>query len=130
MIHLPHFDALKRRLGLQTSAKEARIALSYNDFLATLRLFLAAVPVDEEWYLTTYEDVQKAVSAGHVASAKDHFVHDGYFEGRLPAPIEVNEDWYLKQYPDVQEGIRRGEFESAQTHFVSDGYREGRRPFP
>ncbi len=81
-------------------------------------------------YLTTYEDVARVVRASQITFAKEHFVRDGYFEGRLPAPVKVNEEWYLKQYPDVREGIRRGDFESAQKHFISEGYREGRRPLP
>jgi hypothetical protein len=58
-----------------------------------------------------------------------HFVHDGYFEGRLPFPIKVDERWYLAQHPDVADSIRQGLVESAQDHFERDGYREGRLPF-
>lgn len=121
---------LKRHLDLQTVRGEVRVSTSYASFLIMIRQLLNAVPVDEAWYLATYEDVRRAVQSGQVGSAKEHFVHDGYFEGRLPAPIEVNEEWYLAQYPDVREGIRRGDFESAQMHFISEGHREGRRPFP
>jgi hypothetical protein len=56
-------------------------------------------------------------------------VNDGYFEGRLPAPIRVDEAWYLRRYPDVAEGIRKGILTSAQEHFDMDGYKEGRLPF-
>ena len=78
---------------------------------------------------SSHSDVARVVRASQITFAKEHFVHDGYFEGRLPAPVKVNEEWYLKQYPDLRVGIRRGDFESAQKHVISDDYREGRRPF-
>jgi hypothetical protein len=56
-------------------------------------------------------------------------VSDGYFEGRLPAPVKIDEAWYLRRYPDVAEGISKGLLTSAQEHFEMDGYREGRLPF-
>ena len=76
-----------------------------------------------------YEDIARAVREGSIASAKQHFVDDGYFEGRLPFAVPVNERWYLEQYPDVAESIRKGVVASAEQHFAEDGYREGRLPF-
>ncbi len=61
--------------------------------------------------------------------ARDHFVHNGYFEGRLPFPIAVDERWYLTENPEVAEYIRAGRLTSGQQHFAQDGYREGRLPF-
>jgi hypothetical protein len=90
---------------------------------------IQGIEVDEEWYARAYEDIGNAVKSGVVGSAKQHFVHDGYFEGRLPFPIKVDERWYLAQHPDVADSIRQGLVESAQDHFERDGYREGRLPF-
>jgi hypothetical protein len=64
-----------------------------------------------------------------VKSAKDHFVSNGYFEGRLPAKVVVDEDFYITHYPDVAEGIHDGEIQSAQEHFDAHGFVEGRMPF-
>ena len=64
-----------------------------------------------------------------MASAREHFMHDGYFEGRLPFSLKVDERWYLTQNPGVAEYIRAGRLESGQQHFDHDGYREGRLPF-
>jgi hypothetical protein len=62
-------------------------------------------------------------------STRDHFVQNGYFEGRRPHEIEVDEEWYLAHYDDVAEGVETGEIGSASEHFHRHGYREGRLPF-
>lgn len=90
---------------------------------------IAGIEVDEAWYLQTYEDIAGAIKEGAVQSAKQHFIDDGYFEGRRPFPIKVDERWYLAQNPDVADSIGRGDIGSAQEHFDKDGYREGRLPF-
>lgn len=64
-----------------------------------------------------------------MASARQHFLDDGYFEGRLPFPMPVDERWYLEHYPDVAESVRKGVVGSAEQHFAEDGYREGRLPY-
>ena len=76
-----------------------------------------------------YEDIGAAIRDGKIASAKEHFVGDGYIEGRKPFEIRVDETWYVQRYPDVVESVRKGVVPSAQQHFDEDGYREGRLPF-
>jgi hypothetical protein len=115
---------------VSTIRGELRVSLSYDDFIKILRMMISGIEIDEEWYLATHEDIAKAVTTGAVASAKQHFIDDGYFEGRLPFPMPVDESWYLAQYPDVADCVRRGIVGSAQQHFAEDGYREGRLPFP
>jgi hypothetical protein len=127
--YLPPFELIRRSIEITTVHGDLRVNVSYEDFIAILRQMIQATDVDEEWYARTYEDIGNALKGGVVGSAKQHFVHDGYFEGRLPFPIPVDEPWYLAQYPDVAESIRQGKVESAQQHFDRDGYREGRLPF-
>jgi hypothetical protein len=103
--------------------------MSYEEFVKILRSMIAGIEIDEQWYLRTYEDIADATRAGSVRSARQHFIDDGYFEGRLPFPIAVDERWYLSANPDVADSIRKGEVPSAQEHFNQDGYREGRLPF-
>jgi len=104
------------------------VTASYPDFLASLRLVLNAITVDERWYLEQNPDIARAIEAGTIKSAKEHFVQHGYLEGRLPRLVTVDEQWYLANNPDVAEKIRAGQLDSAQQHFHSDGYREGRLP--
>ncbi len=129
MKYLPPFELIRRSIEISTVRGELRVNLSYEDFVKILRTMIAGIEINEAWYLKTYEDIASAIRSGIVRSAKQHFVDDGYFEGRLPFPMPVDEKWYLAQNPDVAESIRRGDVPSAQGHFDQDGYREGRLPF-
>ena len=129
MRYIPPFDLLRRSVEISTVRGELRVSLSYDDFIKLIRLMMAGVEVDEAWYSQQYEDIGRAIRDGQVASARQHFIDDGYFEGRLPFPINVDTAWYQAQYPDVADSIRSGGVQSPQSHFDEDGYREGRLPF-
>jgi hypothetical protein len=86
------------------------------------------VVIDEQWYLSQYPDVVPEIRPGRFRSARDHFIKNGYREGRLPTDPRVDEAWYLTTYPDVAEAIRSGDFKNAYHHFVEHGYAEGRKP--
>src|SRR6516225_9754393 len=84
------FNLLLRQIGLDLHLGDGdRIEMTREQFLSLIRRLLASVPVDEHWYTTTYKDIDEAIQAGLVSSAKDHFVSNGYFEGRLPAKVVV-----------------------------------------
>jgi hypothetical protein len=114
---------------VSTVRGEVRVGMSYETFIKLVRTMLIAIEVDEDWYLQTYSDIADAVRLGTIKSARQHFINDGYFEGRLPFQICVDEPWYVGRYPDVSDGLRKGSVASAQMHFDEDGYREGRLPF-
>jgi hypothetical protein len=131
MSYLPPFDVIKRSVEISTSRDGQVFATaSYDNLVGMIRSLLSVVPVDEKWYLTQYPDVAEAIAQGKMPSAKDHFVVNGYFEGRLPSLITVDERYYLTKYPDVAESIRKGTERSGQSHFLGGGYREGRIPSP
>jgi hypothetical protein len=121
---------IKRPVEISTSKGKVTATVSYEDLLALIKRLLTVVDVDEDWYLVQYPDVAQAIARGQVASARQHFIDSGYFEGRLPFPISVDEKWYLANYPDVAASVRAGGEPSAQAHFVQGGYREGRLPYP
>jgi hypothetical protein len=127
--YLPPFDLIRRMVEVSTVRGELRVSLSYDDFIKILRMMISGMVVDEDWYRQEHEDIAQAITRGDVASAKQHFVNDGYFEGRLPFPMPVDERWYLEHYPDVADSVRRGVVGSGQQHFAEDGYREGRLPY-
>lgn len=129
MNYLPPFDSIRRSVEIHTVRGELRVNIPYQEFIKLLRLMMTGIEVNEAWYLGAYDDIATAVEAGGVASARDHFLSDGYFEGRLPFPIKVDEAWYLQQNPDVEASVRTGAVASAQAHFDAVGYREGRLPF-
>ena len=129
MRYVPPFDLIRRSVEISTVKGELRVNLSYEEFIRILKMMIAGVEVNDAWYTEAYEDIGKAIKDGAVVSAQQHFVDDGYFEGRLPFPIRVDEKWYLQQNADVADSVRRGALPSAQAHFDEDGYREGRMPF-
>ena len=129
MKYLPPFELIRRAAEISTIRGELRVSMSYEDFVNLLKTILMGIEVDEQWYASNYPDIGEAIRDGRIPSAKQHFVDDGYFEGRLPFAMPVNEAWYLEKYPDVADYLRRGMLESAQGHFDDDGYREGRLPF-
>lgn len=129
MNYLPPFELIRRSIEVVTVRGELRVNLSYDSFISIIRTIIRGIEVDETWYARTYEDIGNAIKGGVVQSAKQHFINDGYFEGRLPFPIVVDGSWYLEQNPDVAESVRKGILASGQEHFDKDGYREGRLPF-
>ena len=126
MTYLPPFTFLQQKYQITAANDRDSVNLAYQDFLEIARLFLRAVPIDEEWYLDEYPDVAEAIKAGQFKSPKHHFVENGYLEGRRPRPFEVDEAWYLAANPDVADGVRAGHIASALEHFATDGYVEGR----
>jgi hypothetical protein len=127
--YLPPFELIRRSIEISTVRGELRVNMTYEDFVKVLRSMISGIEIDEGWYLRTYEDIAAAIKAGAVRSARQHFVDDGYFEGRRPFAMPIDERWYLMENPDVADSIRRGDIPSAQEHFDQDGYREGRLPF-
>jgi hypothetical protein len=127
--YLPPFDMIRRSVEIATVRGELRVSVSYDDFIQIIRLMISGLQVDEAWYLGEYEDIARAIRDGKIASARQHFIEDGYFEGRRPFPMEVDEHWYLEHNPDVADSVRKGVVASGEQHFVEDGYREGRRPY-
>ena len=129
MKYLPPFELIRRSIEIQTVRGELQVTVSYENFIDILRTLIRGIDVDEAWYARVYEDIGQAIKNGVVESARKHFVSDGYFEGRLPFPMQVDEKWYLRENSDVAESLRTGIIDSAQEHFDKDGYREGRLPF-
>lgn len=122
----PPFKVIKKHLSVAAVRGMPKVNNSYTEILEIIALVLRGVRVDEDWYLKQYPHLAEALKAGDIKSARNHFVHSGYFEGRLPCEPELDEKWYLTEYPDVAEGIARGEIQSARDHYLEHGYAEGR----
>lgn len=128
MQYLPPIDAVKAKLTFSSGKNGVKVSLDYDEFINIIRLYLRGVTVDENWYFNKYPDVKEAVENGTFRSAAHHFLENGYFEGRLPFPLEVNEEWYLREYQDVRAEIKAGNLTSALAHYLDHGYTEGRLP--
>jgi hypothetical protein len=127
---IPPFEEIKGFVRFAAAKGELTVSASYAQFTVLIRTLLQDIEVDEKWYLEQYPDVAEAIRKKIVNSAKEHFLNDGYFEGRVPFLIKVDEAWYLEQNPGIADSISRGDLQSAQQHFNENGYREGRKPAP
>ena len=126
MVSAPPFKFIEKRLSTVAVGGVLKVNNSYEELLEIITLLLRGIEVDEAWYLDQYPHLAQALKDGLVKSARNHFIHSGYFEGRLPSAPEFDEAWYLAQYPDVAEGIGKGEIASARQHFLEHGHEEGR----
>lgn len=129
MKYLPPFESLRDNLKMTTIRGKPAPNMTYDDIRNLISRLLSIVEVDEDWYLARYSDVAEAIREGRVKSGRDHFINNGYFEGRLPFPLTIDEEWYLAADPVLAEAIREGLIQSAQQHFEQHGYREGRLPY-
>jgi hypothetical protein len=124
------FDELQNRLRIIPALGRLTIEIARDDLVKLIKALLRAVPVDAEWYRANYPDVAKTIDSGMLASAADHYVEWGYFEGRIPFDIAVDSDWYMIRYDYVRTELERGVVGSAQDHFIRVGYKQGCRPTP
>jgi hypothetical protein len=97
-------------------------------FKALLLAALESVEVNEHWYLEQNPDVRESVRDGRIASARKHFITQGYVEGRLPHAITVDEEYYADSNPDLREALHKGAIRSLAQHFLETGRFEGRAP--
>ena len=116
MRYLPPFEIVKALVVVALEDGKPTVSCSYDDFVTMIRRTIVGIVVDEAWYLTEYPDIADAIERGLVKSAQDHFVSDGYFEGRQPFPMRVNERWYLMNNTGVADYVRQGKLLSGQQH--------------
>lgn len=130
MNYLPSFEVVKGLMKLTTNRGKTRVDMTYEEIQQLIRMLLIPIEVDEEFYLERNPDVAEGIELGTIASARQHFMDHGYFEGRQPYHIEVDELWYLDTHKDVAETVKTGVYASGQEHFDGPGYPEGREPYP
>jgi hypothetical protein len=104
----------------------SKAAISLPVLKAILMASTAAMPFDEEFYCSTYPELQDAHESGIVADLRTHFIEDGYFEGRFGTKPDVDEQFYMETYPDVAAAATKGEVKSALDHYMRAGASEGR----
>lgn len=129
---LPHVEMLLQSLRISRDRLDSRskIAVDPRLLIHILREIVKALPFDEAFYLTTYEDVAEAHGRGEIGDLHEHFIHAGFFEGRMGAEPVVDARYYQTTYPDVGQAIAAGTIASALDHYVQRGAAEGRAPSP
>jgi hypothetical protein len=124
---LPSLEIIVRN---SSPLSNGTVKMSMVDVRKILRVVLAGVRVDEEWYLGQVPELREDLQKGKFASVTEHYFAHGYLEGRLPERPQFDETHYLQSFPDVAAAIKAGRIKSGFDHFVRDGYCEGRPPTP
>ena len=83
---------------------------------------------DEAFYLARYPDVRESVGAGGYASGRDHYLMEGYAEGR--EAFALDRAWYCRAYPLAAIEVGQGDFANLHEHYVAVGRDRGYVPLP
>jgi hypothetical protein len=130
--YLPPFTVILGLLGSGSSsapiADGQTVTIPFGVLRLLLRGALAAMPFDEERYLHHNPDVASAVFRGEIKSGHEHYLVDGYFEGRDGVDDAFVEAAYLELNPDVASAVAAGIFASGHEHYVAKGVFELRGP--
>ena len=128
LVDLPNGVPLLRSLQLTPERLSAgtKIAVSIPLLRGLLCSVVSTLPFDDDFYLATYADVAEAYRSGEIPDLHTHFVHTGYFEGRLGSMPDFDEDFYQEAYPDVALAVANGEPASGLDHYIRIGAVEGR----
>lgn len=81
---------------------------------------------DEAAYLRLYPDIARALAAGQIRSAWDHYDEHGRREGRKISDFDA--DFYLRSYPIAAEEIAAGRAIDAFEHYKALGRARGFLP--
>jgi hypothetical protein len=79
--------SLMALMGISPEA-EPPTSVSWEAFTSVVQRFLPLLPFDEQWYNAENPDIAAAVANGDMRSAHDHFISNGFFEGRDGIPPE------------------------------------------
>jgi hypothetical protein len=126
-VFVPAFDYIVAHASLPTDALQNNsVTIPTTLFKFLMSTWVRRQAFDEQRYLAANPDVKSAVAFGDLDSGKQHYVNDGYYEGRLPGEFAVDEAWYRATYPDIRVGEKKGLVASPTTHFNMTGRFEGR----
>ena len=127
--YIPRYAELKAQIGLNDAELNGpTVSIPAAVFKMLMADLVRRQDFDEMGYKAANPDVVEAVKSGKILSAHEHYVHHGYFEGRLPGQPTIDEAWYLRTNPDVNAAVRKGTVKSASAHYSATGHMEGRAP--
>lgn len=129
--YLPPVALILRGLGLaELDGASGRVTVNAAFLRFLIGELLRGTRFDQRFYAEQYPDVEAARLAGDVASLREHFLGQGYFEGRLPHPFPFDARWYRKHYKDLAGVFPPDEVGELRHHFYTCGWQEGRVGVP
>ena len=128
-MYLPPYQLIRRMLDtLDGDREQPRMIAALAVMRHLLQEAVSRAPFDEDGYMASNPDVATAIRRGEVATAHEHYVVNGYFEGREGAGPGFDEAWYVKRYPDVALAVASGQWVSGFQHYRQEGMFEWRSP--
>lgn len=128
MMTIPHVNVAFGDLPERLQTEDDEVPVPREILTRLLDLYIVCWGFDEDWYLSTYPDIEAAVNQGLFPSGWAHFRTVGYLEGRFGHQPVVDAEWYVRTYPDIAQAMLEGKVSSALDHFIKFGYQEGRLP--
>lgn len=128
MMTIPHVNVAFGDLPKRLKSAGDEVSVPREILARLLDLYILCWGFDEDWYLSTYPDIEEAVRQNLFPSGWAHFRAIGYFEGRFGQQPVVDAEWYVSTYPDIAQAMLEGKVTSALDHFIRFGYQEGRLP--
>lgn len=125
---LPPIQTLRAALHLSDGEIDGpRYALVPRRMLRFLLSLLAErIEFDARAYQAANPDILDGFGYDE-AAARNHFLTQGYFEGRTGWGPPFDAEWYAAAYPDVAEQLG-ADPRALLEHYVTQGIREGRAP--
>jgi hypothetical protein len=126
---IPPYTTLLSSLGVTQEQldKQPEVTVSAKLLKLLIQAAVVASDVDESGYVNANPDIREALTKRTIASARQHYVSTGYFEGRWGG-VRIDDAWYLKTNPDVAQAVRTRGVASATEHYFSSGAAEFRAP--
>lgn len=126
MLHyIPTLKRLAQAFGKDPKVLATGKAPADKALRALISNYLKHYDFNADGYLAANPDIAKANL--NKQALFNHFVHNGYFEGRV-GYVKFDDAYYLGRYKDVAAAIKSGSLKSAKDHFRSRGHDEFRCP--
>lgn len=123
---LPFFELVKVGKIFDLTQDLATLSRSYLTVL--LQPQLEQICFNEAYYREKNADLREAEARGDISDLHLHYLTFGFFENRLPCPVDVDGVFYARAYPDVTVALLESRTPSCQFHFETIGFAEGRLP--
>ncbi len=81
---VPPYALMNQWLAARAKPGTTLVSLLYDDVVDVVTGLIAVIPVDEDWYLTTYPAVARSVLALPDETPASHYRKHGYFDRREP----------------------------------------------
>lgn len=128
LMELAPYRALTLRIRETLIDGKMHFLLTKDDFTVILRHFLRFLPFDDQSYLESSRDVEKAIAEGRYRGTPfQHFIDTGYFGGRRPVPNYLPEEHDFEAATQVRPRAYFVALFGATAAYAENDYAESER---